>query len=136
MGEEVVDVSISCLTGYVQSREETTVTLRAASCSFCLDLILTGGLLNSGNLFFGRVCVTGVVHSSSRSVTNLVNCSFPIVSILRTVSATWVSMMSLVSMTSRSWLRSRKGFPISSSTVTSAFSSLRNAACTPGCRSW
>ena len=44
--------------------------------------------------------------------------------------------MSLESMTSRSRLCSRNGFPISSSTVTSALTSSRNAACTPGCWSW
>jgi len=89
----------------------------ATSCAFCFYLIFTGGLLNSGNLFFGTVCVTGVVHRSSLSITNLEYCCLPRVSIFLTVSATWVSMMSLVPMARRSWLCSRNGFPISSSTV-------------------
>ena len=108
----------------------------AASCAFSFVLLLTGGLLNSGNLFFGRGCVIGVVHLSSLWVTNSVYCSSPRVIILLTASATWVSTMSLVSMTKRSWLCSRNGFPISSSTVTSALTSFRNAVCTPGCCSW
>ena len=39
-------------------------------CSLCFDLLLTGGLVNSCNLFLGIVCVTGAVHSSSLSVKN------------------------------------------------------------------
>ena len=72
------------------SREKRPQSLfRAASCAFCLDFILNVGLLNSGSLFFGIVCGTSVVHYSSLSVTNLVYCSSPRVSILLTVSATW-----------------------------------------------
>ena len=114
-------------------RDHSNSSVPRLSCSFCLDLILTGILLNSGNLFFGRVCVTSVVQSSNRSVTNLVNYSFPMVSIILTVLATWVS---LVPTTSRSWLHFRKLFPISSSTVTSALTSLSNAAWTPDRWSW
>ena len=137
--EKIVHVSISSSTGDVMSLEKKQQSLfRAASCAFCFHLILTGGLLNTGNVFFGSVSVTGVVHCSSLSVTNLVYSSSPTVSILLTVSATWVSTMSkmsLVSMISRSCLCSRNGFPFSSSTVTSALTSFMNAACTPDCLS-
>ena len=71
------------------------------SLVLCLlfDLIMTsGGLMNSGNLVFGSVHMYTVLVY----LTNMVYFSSPKGLILLTVSATWVSMMSLMSMTSRS----------------------------------
>ena len=87
-----------------------------ASVVLCVDLIPTGGFLNSDILFCGSVRVAVVVHCSTISVTNLVY---------------WP--LHIVSVTSDYWLCSRNGFPISYSIVTSVLTSYTNAACTPYC---
>ena len=72
----------------------------AVSCICCFDCILVCDRLKSGILFLGSVSVTGFVHRSSLSSTRFVYCSSPRYSISITVSATGVSMISLVSRNS------------------------------------
>ena len=66
MREEIVDISISCLIGDIQPQRPQSLFI-AASCSFCFDLILTGGLLNNGNLFFGIISMKGILAFLSQS---------------------------------------------------------------------